>query len=47
MSVIYCYECGEELIADPDGSPGVYVHQERELDNDHSPIPDVEEEFRV
>lgn len=35
-----CAECGEVLIADPDGSPGVFVHEIRELDNECDPIPE-------
>ena len=37
---IFCFECGEPLIDDPDGSPGVLVHEEREIDNDHPPRPE-------
>ena len=42
----FCYECGEPVIPDPDGSDGVFVH-DRDLgetsvwlDSDHTARPD-------
>lgn len=36
----HCYECGEPVMPDPDGSEGVWVHLLRVLDADHAPIPE-------
>jgi len=40
---MFCYYCGEPLVDDPDGSPGVIVHKSRELDNLHDALPESPE----
>lgn len=41
-----CASCGEPIVDDPDGSPGVVVHDRDlgdvayDLDEDHTPIRD-------
>lgn len=38
MDTEYCAECGEEMIPDPDGSVGVWVHLDTDIDRDHVPL---------
>jgi len=42
-----CYYCGESLIDDPAGSPGVIVHENTELDFEHDPVPEGETDEQV
>lgn len=41
-----CIECGEHVIDDPEGSPGVFVHDRTlgdrafDLDEDHVALPE-------
>jgi hypothetical protein len=40
-----CVECGKDVIPDPAGSPGVWVHAEGEdADADHVAVPEADDE---